>query len=161
MWGCCILRSAPPCFLCQFFSPRPTLHPCECERLWEWLGIPQVSLPKSQQSSGSGPLASNSVGYAFWDVGATQLQPTIWPCCHVGLAPCLLLFHNLLALGPLLCFQTKQTWLNFSSSSKKKERGDSQKLQRVLNSFFHYIFNCLRQGLLIRGYMLAACAIAP
>lgn len=159
MWGCCVLRSAPPCFLCQFFSPRPTLHPCE--RLWEWLGIPRVSLPKNQQSSGSGPLASNNVGYAFGDVGATPLQPTIWPCCGVGLAPCLLLFHNLLALGSLLCFQTKQTWLKFSSSSKKKECGDSQKLLRVLNSFFYYIFNCLRQGLLIRGYMLATCAIAP
>ena len=75
-------------------------------------------------------------GYAFGDVSATLLQSTVSLCWGVGLAPCLFLFHNVLALGSLLCFHTKQTWLRFSSGSKKKECCDSPKFQRALNTFF-------------------------
>lgn len=39
------------------------------------------------QRSGSGPSASNNVGYAFGDVSSTPLQPTASLCCDVGLDP--------------------------------------------------------------------------
>lgn len=62
-----------------------------------------------KQSLGSEPLASNIMAYAFGDVSAAPLQSTVSLCWDADLAPYLFLFHNLLALGSLLCFQTKQT----------------------------------------------------
>lgn len=48
------------------------------------------------------------VGYAAGDASATPLQSTVSLRWDGDLAACLFLFYNLLALGFLLCFQTKQ-----------------------------------------------------
>lgn len=55
-----------------------------------------------------GTSSSNIVGYAAGDAGATPQQSTMSLCWDGDLAACLFLFCNLLALGFLLCFQTKR-----------------------------------------------------
>lgn len=82
-------------------SIRVQADACESPGWWGQLQIPQ------KLSSGSGSLVQTS-WIAAADAGATPWQSTVSLRWDGDLAACLFLFCDLLALGFLLCFQTKQ-----------------------------------------------------